>query len=658
MATIYNEDIIDIELTTGTVSRNFANHVIGYGDEYANRYGVRVFRNGEPVQLTGTCRGYFIRNADEVTVMFNGYTDANKAWVVLPENCYLLEGGFTLAIKIINDSENATLRIVDGTVARTSTNAISDPESIIPSVDYLLRRIEEAEASIPEDYSALCTALRYEGKAEETMIPASLYTIKGILKGDGTGVSNVGNYYTTPYIPILCQDLYFKGGFFPVTAYNTFCLYDAGQNVIMMARGDMSVNVADYPTAAYFRASMDTTDPQNPDYWTKVGNKRSLHYINQMIGIFGAGVPTPIPDERYFTQGLISPDGTDIDNSFAAAHNYYTTDYIELPDEANLFFSGGFFPSDAYNTFCLYDESKDVVRMGRGDETIALSDYPTAKYMRASSDIASGKSFSVRISSTDPRKGGMVFHLGSGQTYTTLRTGIAEAIKYPSSVVYVHPGTYDLTSEFAAEISAATGGATGIILGNNVHVIFMAASYVKALFPTSSAWINTYFNPFRGHDFKLEGLNIEASNCRYCVHDENAGYEPAYHNVYQDCVMKMTANGTVGTYGQCIGGGLGKHGFIEIKGGKYESFWGAGNPTISYHNGSVSGADSKFFIRDLYVGGEGGFFRFGYWGPSTIKTPIYISGCSMGAAISKGPETQDSVNDNFEIIEWNNIIRS
>ncbi len=115
MATIYNEDIIDIELTTGTVSRNFANHVIGYGDEYANRYGVRVFRNGEPVQLTGTCRGYFIRNADEVTVMFNGYTDANKAWVVLPENCYLLEGGFSLM-------ENAREHGISGRVRFMSRN--------------------------------------------------------------------------------------------------------------------------------------------------------------------------------------------------------------------------------------------------------------------------------------------------------------------------------------------------------------------------------------------------------------------------------------------------------------------------------------------------------------------------------------------------------
>ena len=50
---IYHEDIVDIELESGNIHRSFAKHSIGSGDAAANRFGVRVLRNGEAVDLTG-----------------------------------------------------------------------------------------------------------------------------------------------------------------------------------------------------------------------------------------------------------------------------------------------------------------------------------------------------------------------------------------------------------------------------------------------------------------------------------------------------------------------------------------------------------------------------------------------------------------------------
>lgn len=253
-------------------------------------------------------------------------------------------------------------------------------------------------------------------------------------------------------------------------------------------------------------------------------------------------------------------------------------------------------------------------------------------------------------------------HIGSGQTYTTLRSGIAAAVEMGNCHVYVHPGTYDLTEEFATEISAEQGTA-GIVLGNNIYVEFMAGSYVKALFPTSTNWISANFEPFSGRNFVLDGLNIESSNCRYCVHDEQSGADVNYHNVYKNCIMKHSANSSSGItgnlYQQCIGGGLGKHGYIEIIGGNYDSSLnGSSNtPTISYHNGATEGCDGKLYIKDLYLNNNN-YLRFGYYGSSTIVTPVFVSGCSMGNAIVKTAETAQSVNDNFSITEWNNIVRS
>ena len=47
-------------------------------------------------------------------------------------------------------------------------------------------------------------------------------------------------------------------------------------------------------------------------------------------------------------------------------------------------------------------------------------------------------------------------HIGKGYEYETLRSGIGKAIETSNSTVYVHEGTYDLTKEFADEISKKT----------------------------------------------------------------------------------------------------------------------------------------------------------------------------------------------------------
>lgn len=156
----YREDIVNIDLECGNIFRSWMKHTIGEGDALADRFGVRVFRNGVPVQLSGTCTGYFIR-ADEGTIpVVNGVIDGNLAYVTLIDTCYAMEGVFSLAIKI-NDGagEIVTLRIVDGIVSRTSSNIAVDPGTIIPSIADLIADINEAVASIPPDYSELVNAV-------------------------------------------------------------------------------------------------------------------------------------------------------------------------------------------------------------------------------------------------------------------------------------------------------------------------------------------------------------------------------------------------------------------------------------------------------------------------------------------------------------------
>lgn len=152
---IYKEDIVNIELSTGKIFRSFLEHTIGAGDELANRFGVRVFRNGVAENIGGTCFGLFVRADGTTVTIASGVVSGNEAYVTLPESCYAVEGQFTLAIKCQGGGTTGTLRIVDGVVSRTSTSAVVDPGNVIPSIEELITAIDEAVASIPADYSSL-----------------------------------------------------------------------------------------------------------------------------------------------------------------------------------------------------------------------------------------------------------------------------------------------------------------------------------------------------------------------------------------------------------------------------------------------------------------------------------------------------------------------
>lgn len=143
---IYREDIVDVELETGTVFRTFMNKSIGEGDVKGNRFGFRCFRNGEPVSLAGiTVIGHFLR-ADGDTVQITGTVEGGyTAFVSLPASCYAVEGQFTLVIKLAGGGVTGTIRMVDGTVVNTTNGAVIDPGNVIPDLDEYLAVIEAAE---------------------------------------------------------------------------------------------------------------------------------------------------------------------------------------------------------------------------------------------------------------------------------------------------------------------------------------------------------------------------------------------------------------------------------------------------------------------------------------------------------------------------------
>ena len=101
---IYKEDIVDIELESGTIHRSFLCHAIGLGDNQGNRFGVRLFRNGAAENVgSASVTGLFMApNGTNYIINGSGnvWKSGNVAGVILPSGCYAVEGQFTLAIKL------------------------------------------------------------------------------------------------------------------------------------------------------------------------------------------------------------------------------------------------------------------------------------------------------------------------------------------------------------------------------------------------------------------------------------------------------------------------------------------------------------------------------------------------------------------------------
>lgn len=157
----YKESIVDIELTKGHIHRSFYPHALGAGDENADRFGVRLFRNGQPENITGNCFGLFVRPDGETVPIENGVVSGNTAYVVLPDDCYAVEGVYSLAIKVSGGGVTGTMRIVDGMVDRTSTDVIVDPGTILPTIEDLIEAIQEAIETIPPEYSETVNAISH-----------------------------------------------------------------------------------------------------------------------------------------------------------------------------------------------------------------------------------------------------------------------------------------------------------------------------------------------------------------------------------------------------------------------------------------------------------------------------------------------------------------
>ena len=250
---------------------------------------------------------------------------------------------------------------------------------------------------------------------------------------------------------------------------------------------------------------------------------------------------------------------------------------------------------------------------------------------------------------------------GSGN-FTKLSDAINVATQYMDSTVYVGAGTWDLIEELGSEYIESVGiNKRGLYLKNRVHLIFASNSKVTCNYAGTTASVRTWLSAFNAgeYGFTLENCRLEASNCRYAVHDERDSDADQYTNVYRNCSMYMdnSAN-TETTAHQCIGGGLGVNGHIVIENCDFESVNTRAVPSVytpvSYHNSAGAGLN-RVDISGVYM--VNGTVRLNWYGASTEKTPCYVHDCSFTHDVLSFAETSGATNENIVVKKWNNEIR-
>lgn len=121
------------------------------GQSYANVLNVSVKNNGVPVELSGECMGYFVRQQDGSTVTVAGTISGNVASVDFPSFVYAYTGRLTITLNV----GGTDLVQIATTVRLGSTFVIVDPGNVLPNLDEIQQIMLDVESALNQLSGAL-----------------------------------------------------------------------------------------------------------------------------------------------------------------------------------------------------------------------------------------------------------------------------------------------------------------------------------------------------------------------------------------------------------------------------------------------------------------------------------------------------------------------
>lgn len=125
------------------------------GEAYADTFIIDgQSESGTAVEITGAIRALYY-SEHGLTIPIDGEIEDGKAVITLDDACYTIPGKFILSIFASNDDQTQCIYAGVGTMYRTQSDNIAYPSSTIPDIMELLQLLEEAIASVPQEYAEL-----------------------------------------------------------------------------------------------------------------------------------------------------------------------------------------------------------------------------------------------------------------------------------------------------------------------------------------------------------------------------------------------------------------------------------------------------------------------------------------------------------------------
>lgn len=264
-----------------------------------------------------------------------------------------------------------------------------------------------------------------------------------------------------------------------------------------------------------------------------------------------------------------------------------------------------------------------------------------------SPSIKYGQPLNKLINNIDEPK---VIYCGSTREYKTLRAALDVSTSYANTTIYLDAETYDLTQEFADVLSSHTKN--GLLISNGVHIIGRPGTKVTFNYTGDDDWVKINFSPFNtgSKGGTLENVEVECSNCRYCVHDERGGTTDTYTNKFLNCRFSIdnSQNAAWDYQNITIGAGIGLDGMIIIDSCYFNHF-------AYYHQNfdtSQTQSIASVYFTNNYMDNEDGYFIFTGGFSSVHNSLLYACGNSVAQ-----PFQTTEQQSNITAICFNNEVR-
>lgn len=147
----------------GTVKPEYIDGNFFTQDSVGNLVGVKVYKDGAEVTLTGSVTGYCVLPSGE-TVSVAGTRSGNQASILVPQSALACTGPLGITLKLIDGNTITTLMSIIVVVYRSKTDTVITPSSQIITdwtnqISAALQEVEDASAAQDEKIDSLKSAI-------------------------------------------------------------------------------------------------------------------------------------------------------------------------------------------------------------------------------------------------------------------------------------------------------------------------------------------------------------------------------------------------------------------------------------------------------------------------------------------------------------------